>query len=112
MLPAALYGAETSFAADFSLRRLRGAVFSVLRPKCHMGGNAVHLFAEAAVRGHEVDPELLIAYRRVAAMDRAWRNDPVMGARMSRVLAAYRRDERPEGGHESPPELKPIPPPG
>ena len=63
MLPAALYGAETSFVVDSNLKRLRGAVFSVLRPKYHMGGNAAHLFAEAAIRGHEVDPELLIAYR-------------------------------------------------
>ena len=38
LLPAALYGAESTFAADASLRRLRGAIFLVLRPNCEMGG--------------------------------------------------------------------------
>jgi hypothetical protein len=56
LLPAALYGAETSFVADTGLRWLRGAVFSVLRPRFELGGNAAHLFSEAATRGHEVDP--------------------------------------------------------
>ena len=71
MLPAALYGVETSFVADTGLRGLRGAVFSILKPRCDLGGNAAHLFAEAASRGHELDPELLIAYRRLIALDRA-----------------------------------------
>ena len=43
-------------------------------------------------------------------MDRAWRNAPEVGARMSKILAAYRRGEHPEGGQESPSELRPIPP--
>ena len=47
MLPAALYGVETSFAADAGLRKLRGFVFSVLRSRCEMGGNAAHLFVES-----------------------------------------------------------------
>ena len=64
----------------------------MLRPTCQMGGNAAHLFAETAVRGHEVDPELLIAHKRLAALERAWRNDPGLGARMSKILAAYRQE--------------------
>ena len=51
MLPAALYGVETSFVADTGLRKLRGAVFSVLKPKCNLGGNAAHLFTEVLPGG-------------------------------------------------------------
>ena len=38
MLPAAAYGSETTYVADSSLARLRGAVYSVVRSRCSLGG--------------------------------------------------------------------------
>ena len=73
MLPAAAYGSETTYVADSSLARLRGAVYSVVRSRCSLGGNEAQCFAETAIRGCELDPELIIAHRRLVALGRAWR---------------------------------------
>ena len=61
------------------------------RPPTSTSCGAAHLFAEAATRWHELDPEVLIAYRRVVALDRAWRSVQGLGANMARSLAAYRQ---------------------
>jgi hypothetical protein len=73
--------------ADTGLKKLRGAVFSVLKPRWNLGGNAAHLFTEAATRGNELDPELLIAYRRHMALDRAWRSDMRLVDSATRILS-------------------------
>ena len=112
MLPAALYGVETSFVADTGLRRLRGAVFSVLKPRCSLGGNAAHLFTETATRGNELDPELLIAHRRLMALDRAWRSDLRLVGSATMILAAYRRAGYYGQEQNAQQDSKPIPPPG
>ena len=41
--------------------------------------------------GDELDPELLIAHRRLMALDRAWRSDLRLVGSATRILAAYQR---------------------
>ena len=70
MLPMGLYRAEVIFASDTALRTLRGAAFSVVRTRCELGANASLAFAEEAIRGKELDPELRIAQARLQMLGR------------------------------------------
>ena len=75
-LAMALYGAEATPLPERMLQQLMGAFLGVVKAQCSLCATAAVVFQECATRGHELDPELLVALNRIDMLRKVWHKMP------------------------------------
>ena len=70
IIPAALYGAETTFISDAALASIRTCVAEVIGPKS--GKRSIDMVFNLSDTNKELDPKAHILIKRVTEMRRMW----------------------------------------